>query len=461
MSVASFRRAASRVFLTFPASFAFLLFAMFITLFRLEVAGVLFFILLISALLVLCDDITVTTLPFLLLSTFSLKCYDSFDTFIRFAPLGIFPIAALFCHIAWNKRRFSVGKSFGGIVFVAVAVILGGAFSISFEEYISFSSLFYIAGLGVGMIFAYLIMKREFVPSGEYALVDRLLALFYMAGVFGILMLCLHVLTEFRAIRENGFYIQWSNNLSTLMMLFMPAPFYFALTRHRAHYFVGLTFYLALALTGSRGGFLMGGVELLFCLGAISRRDRRLRAASLVTVALFALLVIFGYGIVVEYFKVAEDAGIISENEARAHLIVAAIRDFISAPIFGQGIGYRGNQGIYQPVKGAANWYHMMLPQIIGSFGAVGIVAYGYQFLGRIRLIVAKRTWQRVALGLSYGGMLLMSQVNPGEFCPVPYELLTVLLFIFLELPDAELDGSRSGAFVRLERKNKEKRVIH
>ena len=26
-----------------------------------------------------------------------------------------------------------------------------------------------------------------------------------------------------------------------------------------------------------------------------------------------------------------------------------------------------------------------------------------------------------------------MSQVNPGEFCPLPYELLTVMLFILME----------------------------
>jgi hypothetical protein len=65
-------------------------------------------------------------------------------------------------------------------------------------------------------------------------------------------------------------------------------------------------------------------------------------------------------------------------------------------------------------------------------------------------MILKNTTVQKIALGLSYSGILLMSQVNPGEFCPIPYELLTVLLFIFLELPDTELTGESRSAFTSL-----------
>ncbi len=446
----AFRHCASRIFLSFPAALFFFFLAVLITVFRMEVAGVLLFVILLSFLFVCCDDINVTTFPFLLLCTFSLKCYDSFDTFIVYLPLGVIPILAFVFHMVRNKRRFCIGKSFWGIVAVAIAVTAGGAFSITLEEYFSFSSLFYIAGLGVGMILAYLVMKRAFVASDSYAIVERLFAVFYMAGCFGVVMFFSHIALEFRQIRESGFYIQWSNNLSTMMMFFMPAPFYFALTRHRAHYWAGILFYLTIALTGSRGGFLMGGAELLLCLLALSFRDKLLRRASLLTVIFAAFLFSFFYGTIIDYFKISQDAGLISGEEARAHLIPAAIRDFLACPVFGRGIGYRGNQNIYLPVKGAANWYHMMIPQIIGSFGTVGILAYGYQFYGRMRLIVTKRTWCKIVLGLSYSGIFLMSQVNPGEFCPIPYELLTVLLFVFLELPDEELTGVKKGAFVVL-----------
>ena len=34
-------------------------------------------------------------------------------------------------------------------------------------------------------------------------------------------------------------------------------------------------------------------------------------------------------------------------------------------------------------------WYHMMIPQIVGSMGLVGIAGYGFQIFGRLRLIFA------------------------------------------------------------------------
>jgi hypothetical protein len=75
----------------------------------------------------------------------------------------------------------------------------------------------------------------------------------------------------------------------------------------------------------------------------------------------------------------------------------------------------------------------MMIPQIIGSMGLIGVCAYSYQFIIRIRLIFNKKDAWSAVLGLSYLGVLLMSQVNPGEFCPLPFGLLTVLLFVFQE----------------------------
>ena len=78
-------------------------------------------------------------------------------------------------------------------------------------------------------------------------------------------------------------------------------------------------------------------------------------------------------------------------------------------------------------------WYHMMTSQVVGSMGLVGIAAYLFQFIGRVKLIFRNFSMWSLCLGVSYLGILLMSQVNPGEFCPLPFELLTVLLFILQE----------------------------
>ena len=114
-------------------------------------------------------------------------------------------------------------------------------------------------------------------------------------------------------------------------------------------------------------------------------------------------------------------------------MFLEAIENFRENPLLGTGI--LDDSILYGKVnvKGTMTWYHMMTAQIIGSMGLVGVMAYVYQFLGRVELIFTKKSAWSLCLGISYLGILLMSQVNPGEFCPIPFELLTVLLFVFQE----------------------------
>ena len=48
-----------------------------------EIAGLLVFVVFISLILFTCDDLFHTFLPFMLISMTVLKCYDSFDIFIK------------------------------------------------------------------------------------------------------------------------------------------------------------------------------------------------------------------------------------------------------------------------------------------------------------------------------------------------------------------------------------------
>ena len=107
--------------------------------------------------------------------------------------------------------------------------------------------------------------------------------------------------------------------------------------------------------------------------------------------------------------------------------------DFRTNPLFGVGIGNTGNSDLYSPVKGAMNWYHMWVAQVVGSLGILGILAYGYQLVDRFILVIKNHKFIFITLFMSYIGLFLMSQVNPGEFCPAPYAMLAVTIFAFIE----------------------------
>jgi hypothetical protein len=102
-------------------------------------------------------------------------------------------------------------------------------------------------------------------------------------------------------------------------------------------------------------------------------------------------------------------------------------------PIFGIGISSGENADLYAGKQGTMVWYHMMIPQVVGSMGILGIVCYFKQFKDRLLMVVKNAEPYVITLGLSYMGLLLMSQVNPGEFCPLPYTLLAVVTFVLIE----------------------------
>ena len=110
-----------------------------------------------------------------------------------------------------------------------------------------------------------------------------------------------------------------------------------------------------------------------------------------------------------------------------------AVDNFFKNPFVGTGILDDSISYGEMNKAGTMTWYHMMIPQVIGSMGLIGVCAYGFQALQRCKLIFTKTSSWSLVLGISYLGILMMSQVNPGEFCPLPFERLTVLFFILQE----------------------------
>ena len=88
----------------------------------LEVAGLLVFAVFITLILFICDDLFLTFQPFMLISMTVLKCYDSFDTFIKIVPLAVVPVAAFVYYFLKHRRKLKIGKSFWGIILFSFCV---------------------------------------------------------------------------------------------------------------------------------------------------------------------------------------------------------------------------------------------------------------------------------------------------------------------------------------------------
>ncbi|NCA92693.1 hypothetical protein EOM82_05510 [bacterium] len=177
----------------------------------------------------------------------------------------------------------------------------------------------------------------------------------------------------------------------------------------------------------------MGTVEFFFCLVYLAIMDKKARFTYICTLLIAGMIIYVNIENLLTFYKIDSISRFFNEKEARYNLITRMSGDFKSNILFGRGLGYTGNEDLYSPVKGAMHWYHMMIPQIIGSLGITGVIAYIVQWAIRARTIFYKTNAYLLVLGLSYFGLFLMSQVNPGKFCPMPYSMLAVITFVMAE----------------------------
>lgn len=390
--------------------------------------------LLLCLILVVCDDLIATLLPFLLVCSMSIKCYDSFNIFIKYVYFAPIIAGALIFHFIVYRHKLDLGKTWQGAAAVAVAVTLGGLGKITAREYFSGTALYYTFGLGIGMFLLYLLMNSHFRASDKYVLRLKFSFIMMLAGLFCVFMIVHHYILYWPNFMSklSPLYFQWRNNASTLLMLSMPFAFYLSVHRY-PFFFVGGLEYIAILFTGSRGGALGGTIECALCLivlvycDRVNRKKSLLIIASLVTVAFSVLIVPM-----MDFFGPVL-ARLAEGDKIREGLIRRALEDFRSNPLFGRGLGYNGNTDVHNPAKFAICWYHSAPFQVIGSFGLVGIAAFMLQLYNRMKVVWERVTLFNLTLFISYAGLFLMSLVNPGEFCPVPYGLLATLLFIICD----------------------------
>ena len=370
------------------------------------------------------------TLPFLQLSLLLIFCYDSFSVFIKYVWLFPIVLVGMAVYLIRKKLPFLCGASLFPLIAVSVATLLGGVGMISAADYFRPASLVFMAGLGPGLVFSYWIMKAELKEEQARSAFLRDLLYWGMTAAAIVFWYVMPLVIEYRSLY--GFEPpQWSNNIATMLMIALPC----ALAQKKRgvwHYFLLVIMFGATLLAGSRGGQIFVGIELVACcFWAWRTESDYVKRIWNRTYFIYAVMVV-GYLLSLLVYN-AFVAGLIRDGEARWKLLARGFEDFCQNPLFGSGLGYRGNADLFDGKAGTINWYHIFISQIVGGLGIVGILAWGYQLYTRFCLSLRAWRMNEFAFALCYLGLLLMSMVNPGEFCPVPYAFLAVCCFAAIE----------------------------
>ena len=391
--------------------------------------GTVGFVLLICALLVISDNTAATLLPISLLCMFVLKEYDSFDRFIKLWWLAIPVVPSILFHLIVYREKPKHSILLYGLIGTTLAITLGGLGSITKAEYFTGANLYYVAGLGIGMVLMYLLISAKYHDRQDFDIQHHLCRVFYIIGLFGIFMLFQHFYVNWELIKTTKDLpeIQWSNNLSTFLMIALPFGFYFS-KRNPLHMISTLLMLATMLLSDSRSPLIFGVLEYIVCVIVFCIIDHKKWYVYALPLLFLALILIKHREPILSYaidFLQLENI----QDETRYQMALRAWDELKANPLFGSGLGATSRQDLYNPVKFAMNWYHSAPFQIIGSLGILGIVSYLFLWFTRASVFFRNRNLFSHTAMLSQFGLFLMSLVNPGFFCPFPYEFFMVILF--------------------------------
>lgn len=402
--------------------------------------------------LMLTDDLVSVLCPSLLAISFFIQYKNSYDAYMHYLWGIPFVVFAVLFHIVAYRKRFERKKIselelFWPIAAASVAMMLGGVGIMTFAEYTSSLNLVNAIMLGPATLLIYYILSGLTGPGKNYTdnMGERLAKIFITVAVFLIFAIFEYYGEHWAKFIADPDILpfQWRNNACTILMIAMPFSFYMAVKKHFAYISVAVMTCVAFVLSGSRGGLVFGALEFLILIIYYAKTDKAHRKYYIGILGLGAAavaVILIKYSSLLAY--TLDRFTSYKENFRRLGLWKRSVEDFLANPLFGRGVGYKGNRDLHPSKIGSLCWYHSSLPQIWGSLGIAGLLAYGYQFIARIKFFMRRHTDEARAVFFSFIGLELISLVNPGIFAPA-YLIIITILFVITEQYTKEAPSTR------------------
>lgn len=395
-------------------------------------------------LLLFCDDLMAIAFPLFAIFLTSTVYFKDYSVLAPYMWYAIVPFAAaLIFQIIYYRKPFVKGRFLYPMIAVSAALILGGAGTIPKEEYFLPFSLYYTLGLGVGMTVLYCVFTSRLQNERSYDRVERLSDILFAAGILCVFVLAIFYFHNFAKFLKKGgvLFYKPRNYLCTVLLLAMPQTCRY-IKKNNWYILVIGAMYATMFMSGSRSGLLLGAIMLLICAGyvyATNKESRKLYNILLIAVAAVTVVIAWKfapriYSYLYSYRADEFDGKFISSNETRVKYILLAIQDFKAHPLLGIGLGNLAHKKVFKAFfTGCIVFSHNCVFQVIGSMGLVGIAAYLWQTCARVKMLWQVRKTEMIVLAFAYIGMIMMSLVNPGIFCPFPNAAAIVLIFAVME----------------------------
>ena len=368
--------------------------------------------------------------------------------------IAVISLSILYRLIAYGefKKVFTKSKLIWGIVALSIAYLLSG---IGYKNY-TFND-FIMSVIQAGSLFGaylFLVSTADFKKFNLDVLASFcVVLLFYMIA----LIIFVYATNILGIVSDSGKWKNYvisgwgiSNDLGTYTAMLIPSFFYKMFKAEKRSYiwygFACLAM-VAVFFTYCRSATLVGLIIMIACsIWAMCRKKNRKTAIITVISALIALVVLF---IILYYAGVLEHVFAYHINKVNNGLEFDKISSgrgtiwkryfnyFLEYPIFGGGFnvdmpaynGYDPNNGIFSVYSFFA---HNTVFQIMGSCGAVGLIAYIYHTITTIGIFLRKPTEKRFVFAVAIFGFVAMTMLDL-MFFKTYFTLLYVVMLLVCE----------------------------
>ena len=383
------------------------------------------------------------------------------------------PVAAIVAHCVIYRPRLRIRGYGVAVAVVTLPWVLQGlgrriAYSVQSVLPLGFTWLAYAVVVGLGLLYWLLYLYFDAACQGPVGLRDAMLRFMLYAAIVVVVENIINVGT----LMHNGkslmviFTQKWidlgwgvHNQVASFYSLSIPITLYFAYRWRQWGWLatlLALVQYALMLLTYARGPMVFVTLAMPVMLGILlvrSPRNARLGHGIVVGVAVLAVVAV---GIakapqVADALAKVLDKGL--GNNGRFTIYGEAWQTFVQYPIFGGGFDiYYYTDALADSVGGVANlpfghlsnlragipyYFHSTFFQIIAAFGALGLVAYLYQFAYRYTLVTRglKKDMARLFVLFSMVLFDLYGLIDTCFFSPVMH-FMVLLLTLSLDKED-------------------------
>ena len=352
--------------------------------------------------------------------------------------IAVFAISRIIFEIVTKKERRSIPKLLLGFVMLGSAYVIGGLFSPSYSGRTAFFGLVQILTLSFSYFVFYFTVDWKKVKSSYFATLFTLIGFLMVAEMLNLL-----VITDFfnSSIEFNRslLYTGWGhyNNIGSICILTIPAPFYFAMTKKNGWAFalIGILFYINILLTQSRNAMVFGTLIVITCglatLFKASLQEKPKLVATYVFVLLFfSIIIIAGNNQIELSFGSVLERG--TDSSGRYQIYLDGLKQFITAPTFGLGFYecQAGQWGIENLNDFLPSRYHNTYVQLLASCGIIGMLTYLYHRYETYKLFKNNYSAESIIMFITLIAFILISLLDCHFFNIGPGFLYSTILLL-------------------------------